>query len=436
MAWKKWIAGIAVVAGVGTTSVWAATSEQVDTPGQATAAAVRTPTIVDVVSVGEVSGLSSTTEQAAARIAQSAGGSALPTRGGSVGMFRLTRGTAVVQEPPSGYLIPMGVSVLPIDLAQVTMSQRVATVIAADGVVMGAITAELRSAQAGDVVELQAADGSRVSLTIGLVAPDAEVGGTELVVSPAVATRLGITTTTRVILWGFDSRAAFETAAAAAGFNPLKVRLTRSWDAPSPDSTLGMARTKKLLGEFAYRPSAGDAIDITPGWSDANIAPRATFADVPLRAGCHKLIVPAIQGALSEIASRGLAGEIDIANSNAVGGCFVPRMNRVTGNLGIISRHSWGQALDINVSQNPQGSIPKLNCDVVRIFREWGFAWGGNFTSLDGQHFEYVGERRDQFAYPSRFCPNLVNPTLTNSVGVPLDSRALLFADDGLASED
>jgi hypothetical protein len=436
MAWKRWLAGIAVVAGVGTTSVWAATVDDVDVPGQATAVAVRTPMTVDLVSVGEVSGLSSTTEQAAARIAQAAGGTALPTRGGSLGMLRLTRGAAVIQIAPSGYLIPMGVSVLPIDLAQVSMSQRVAQIISSGGVVMGATSAELRGAQAGDVVELQAGDGSLVSLTIGLVAPDTEIGGTELVVSPTVATRLGITTTTRIILWGFDSRQAFETAAAAAGFNPNKVRLTRSWDPPSPDATLGMAKTKKLLGEFAYRPAADDSIDITPGWSDANIATKATYADISLRAACHKVIVPAIQGALTEIAQRGLAGEIDTANSNAVGGCFVPRFNRVTGNLGIISRHSWGQALDINISQNPQGAIPKLNCDVVRIFRKWGFAWGGNFTSLDGQHFEYVGERRDQLAYPSRFCPNVANPAFTNSPQPALDSRALLFADDGLASQD
>ena len=47
-----------------------------------------------------------------------------------------------------------------------------------------------------------------------------------------------------------------------------------------------------------------------------------------------------------------------------------------------------------------------MNCDVVRIFRKHGFAWGGNWRTPDGMHFEWVGERRDQIAYPSRFCPN------------------------------
>ena len=47
-----------------------------------------------------------------------------------------------------------------------------------------------------------------------------------------------------------------------------------------------------------------------------------------------------------------------------------------------------------------------MNCATVRIFRKHGFAWGGNFLVPDGMHFEWVGDPRDQFSYPSRFCPN------------------------------
>ncbi len=66
----------------------------------------------------------------------------------------------------------------------------------------------------------------------------------------------------------------------------------------------------------------------------------------------------------------------------------------------------------------------------MRIFRRHGFAWGGNFLTPDGMHFEWVGERRDIGLYPSRFCGNTTAAQLS-----ALDEeteRATLFADDGL----
>jgi len=81
-----------------------------------------------------------------------------------------------------------------------------------------------------------------------------------------------------------------------------------------------------------------------------------------------------------------------------------------------------------------------MNCDVVRIFRRHNFAWGGNFASRDGMHFEWVGERRDQLTYPSTYCPNLVAATrlddgstgATGGITEGATQRATIFADDGL----
>ncbi len=149
------------------------------------------------------------------------------------------------------------------------------------------------------------------------------------------------------------------------------------------------------------------------------------------------MVVPAIQGALTEIAAAGLAGEIELASTNSIGGCFNPRLNRITGNLGFLSRHSWGMALDVNITANPQGRAPRMNCDVVRIFRRWGFAWGGNFPTPDGMHFEYVGERRDGWAYPSRYCPNTTGGSpdrieqRTEGSSAGDTGRTMLFAADG-----
>jgi hypothetical protein len=183
-------------------------------------------------------------------------------------------------------------------------------------------------------------------------------------------------------------------------------RLRTSWDRNNPDGTLGTATVKKLLGEFSYRPTVGSSILIAGSWTTRNIAWKMRYTDIKLGNNCHRIVAEAIQGALTEIRNARLSRFVDTQNSNRYGGCFVGRYNRFAGNFGAPSRHAWGMAIDINTNTNPQGGVPQMNCAVVRIFRKWGFAWGGNFWPADGMHFEYVGERRDQMGYPSRYCPN------------------------------
>ena len=61
---------------------------------------------------------------------------------------------------------------------------------------------------------------------------------------------------------------------------------------------------------------------------------------------------------------------IDFLNANTYGGCYYPRFNRVSGALGFLSRQSWGMALDTNTTTNAQGTTPRMDCRVVRIFRK------------------------------------------------------------------
>jgi hypothetical protein len=111
------------------------------------------------------------------------------------------------------------------------------------------------------------------------------------------------------------------------------------------------------------------------------------------------------------VVNAGLAGAIDVANTNTFGGCFGPRYNRLSNNIGNLSRHTWGQPIDMNTTENCQGCVPTMDCRVVRIFRAHGFAWGGNFLFPDGMHFEWTGRATDALAYPSRYCPNPVGQT-------------------------
>ncbi len=330
----------------------------------------------------------------------------------------------------------MSTTVLPGEALTVVMSPQVASAVAKGQVVMGRRTADLRGALEGDVVDLVAVDGSVVSFTIGLIADDTVVGGTEIVMSPEEADLLGKVQLTSVLVYAAFDRDRLEAALRAEGlvdaeeFEGVRVRIRRSWWSPDPDATIGLSETKAVLGEFAYQlTTSGVAID--PQWTADHIM-YVRFRDVGVKASCNAVIVADLQAALTEVAAAGLAGGIDVSNTNAFGGCFYPRFNRVSGHLGFLSRHSWGQPIDMNTVTNAQGRVPKMDCGIVRIFRKHGFAWGGNFPSLDGMHFEWVGEPRNGFQYPSRYCPNLPGGA-TQSVGAAPTQRATMFANDGWA---
>ena len=371
-------------------------------PRPATAASI------DYVSLNNKSELSSATAQAGANATTQLGAHAANGRSATVGMTRLLRGGTVVQAAPDTYRYPMGVTSMAIDAAAATMSPDVANVLAGGQIVLGSTSANLRGAQVGDVVELISAAGNLVQLTIGMIAPDATIGGAEIVVGDAQADALGLTIVTRMVVWGFASRSALEDALNANGLISTTVRVNRSWDIASPDSNLSLSQTKALLGEFPYQITSGDTIHILPSWVAANISGggvRTPFAGIGIVAACHNTVRPAIQAALSQVAASGLSGAINVSNSNQYGGCFNPRFNRLSGNIGGLSRHAWAMAIDMNTTANPQGGVPQMDCRVVQIFRHYGFAWGGNFLFSDGMHFEYVGQARDQIGYPSRYCP-------------------------------
>jgi len=445
---RRALVGLVMVAGfvVGSVAGPAAFADGIgDVPGPATATVgavrIRPVTSGDLASVYEVSDLSTTTAQAVQAAAASVGASTTLTTGFSIGMTAVRRGGGYVQQAsgPSGlWQYPMGVSAFDVNVLPAIMGDRVASAVGQGTVVMGQTTAELRGAQAGDVIDLVSANGPIVSFAIGLVATDAEVGGTEIVMSLDQAAALVPISYSRVLVYGTFDRTALDLAFAARGlvdgerFAGARIRVRRSWSPMDPDSGLGLARTKVLLGEFDYSLNSS-GVSIDADWRATHIV-HVNFTDIGVRSNCNVAIVADLQAALTEVAQAGLAGAIDLANTNSYGGCYTPRFNRVTGNLGFLSRHTWGQPIDMNTVSNAQGAVPKMDCNVVRIFRKHGFAWGGNFLSSDGMHFEWVGEPRDQLAYPSKYCPNQPTGFVQSIIATALSSaatRAAFFSDDG-----
>ena len=306
-----------------------------------------------------------------------------------------------------GWRIPMATMVAAIDYVRATGGDAMAEVVLRGQVLMGETAAEVRRAQVGDVLILRDRKFWMHPFTIGAIVADEFVDSGDLLMSSSAAASLGEMAVSRIAVTRIISPASVLAGLKKKGITIGTVyRLRSSWDRENPDGTLGTATTKKLLGEFSYRPTVGSSILVAGSWTSRNIAWKVRYTDIKLGNNCHRMVVDAIQGALTEIKNAGLSRFVDTRNSNRYGGCFVGRYNRLAGNFGAPSRHAWGMAFDINTDTNPQGGVPLMNCAVVRIFRKWGFAWGGNFWPEDGMHFEYVGEQRDQLGYPSRYCPN------------------------------
>ncbi len=403
------VAAVVAASLLGGSIVWAAT---LDTPATVAEHADRAQrTVGDLAVVFDVGDVDRAVVEASDRVARRIGGTATVGRSGSLGMRAMTRNGETVHAPPSGYLIPMVYISMPRGSIGRVMGADVTAALGPDDVVMNEVTAELTGASVGDVVIMQAADGSAVPLTIGGIRPYDQIGWAELVFTYDVADRLGATNDTRAVIYGFDDRVAFDAAVEAEGLvGRQDTKVNRSWDPRDPDDTLSTARTKVALGEPWYRFTADGSVTMHPTWKANNLTDGRVVLNqtIPIRAQCHVEIVDDLRAALAEVASAGLGWAIDVTNANSAGGCYVPRFSRVSGQIGFLSRHTYGMALDTNTDSNCAGCRPQMHCDVVRIFRRNGFAWGGNFRRPDGMHFEWVGERRDQIEFPSTYCPNIV----------------------------
>lgn len=139
------------------------------------------------------------------------------------------------------------------------------------------------------------------------------------------------------------------------------------------------------VGSFSYRWSADGSVHPDPAWVAASIV----TGDVPIlgTVTCHRVMLPALRGALLELDTRGLSGAVDPTD---FGGCYAPRFIERDPRRGL-SLHTWGIAVDLNVSGNQVGTAGTIDPRVVETFERWGFAWGGRWQVPDPMHFELAG---------------------------------------------
>ena len=138
----------------------------------------------------------------------------------------------------------------------------------------------------------------------------------------------------------------------------------------------------QAVGSFSYRPLPDGRVVPDPRWVAANIRTE----EVPIlgRVTCHRVMLPQLRAVLTEVVQRGLADKI---HPDEYAGCYYPRYIGYDPAKGL-SLHSWGIAVDLNVPGNQRGTVGEMDREVVKIFKKWGFAWGGDWNYTDPMHFE------------------------------------------------
>lgn len=292
---------------------------------------------------------------------------------------------AVVDAPAPGFALPLDVIgvrpaehavLLPADLAGPLATLRPGEAL------LGTTSARLRGLGPGAAIDV-----AGTTLRVTGIVDDAAVGAAEVVVDAATGQALGLGQARFALVATDGDPAALRAAVADAVAGVPQVIARDFGHSPWPTSwreMLAQALLKERFGEFAVRPGSARSATLEPGWADANII-RAT---VPILGDvtCHRAAVGPLMSVLTEVEAAGLAHLLDPGD---YAGCFSPRL---TGPGGMVSRHAWGLAVDVNAAANPFGAPSRQDPRLVEIFKRHGFAWGGDWPRPDAMHFEYRGE--------------------------------------------
>ena len=245
-------------------------------------------------------------------------------------------------------------------------------------IVISELTASRYELNVGDYVNLVGLNSEIIPIEVGKVINDSKIGWFEGVVNKELGFKLGIYRNIQAIIWDSHINENF-LIELHKNINYRKVKLTFRENRVNKNWVLPTALVKEMFGDFQIKERDGVWITTEPEWREENIQNKR----MPILGitRCHRLMWEPLEGALNQILEEGLEEYLSIEEWKSSGGCYAPRrINRFDAG-GSISRHAWGIAIDINTKS---GYPPR----VVEIFNDWGFAWGGTWTSPDEMHFE------------------------------------------------
>ena len=276
------------------------------------------------------------------------------------------------------YLYSLSVKSIESKYADLFYTDEITKLIKDNKIIISKLTAEQYSISVGDKLVLVGMNEIITEVEVGEIIPDSEIGWFEALVSKDVGYELGINRNIQAIIW--DSKITenhFVELYRNIKYKQLRVTFRDS--KPNKNWVLPTALVKNYFGDFQIKEKDGTWIIVEPTWRNENIERK----EMPIigRATCNKIMWKPLLGALNQVIDEGLENTLYKEEFQKSGGCYAPRrINRFNAG-GSISRHAWGIAIDINVKS---GYHPR----VVEIFNEWGFAWGGTWTSPDEMHFE------------------------------------------------
>ena len=276
------------------------------------------------------------------------------------------------------YLYSLSVKSIESKYADLFYTDEITKLIKDNKIIISKLTAEQYSINVGDKLVLVGMNEIITEVEVGEIIPDSEIGWFEALVSKDVGYELGINRNIQAIIW--DSKITenhFVELYRNIKYKQLRVTFRDS--KPNKNWVLPTALVKNYFGDFQIKEKDGTWIIVEPTWRNENIERK----EMPIigRATCNKIMLKPLLGALNQVIDEGLENTLYKEEFQKSGGCYAPRrINRFNAG-GSISRHAWGIAIDINVKS---GYHPR----VVEIFNEWGFAWGGTWTSPDEMHFE------------------------------------------------
>ena len=245
-------------------------------------------------------------------------------------------------------------------------------------IVISELTASRYELNVGDYVNLVGLNSEIIPIEVGKVIKDSKIGWFEGVVNKELGFKLGIYRNIQAIIWDSHINENF-LIELHKNINYRKVKLTFRENRVNKNWVLPTALVKEMFGDFQIKERDGVWITTEPEWREENIQNKR----MPILGitRCHRLMWEPLEGALNQILEEGLEKYLSIEEWRSSGGCYAPRrINRFDAG-GSISRHAWGIAIDINT----KSSYPPR---IVEIFNDWGFAWGGTWTSPDEMHFE------------------------------------------------